>query len=125
MYRGYLKVMGLSFIVRTRILRRRYLGFQGRWRLKVIFCFLYKRVTFLRRPGDTKVLFFAISRSLLISDLTISVACSTGVTVTRWTKQAFPCSKLLSLGVSFGQIQHLRGLNSIALGYLNFTAGLT
>ena len=28
-------------------------------------------------------------------------------------------------GVSFGQIQHLRGLNSIALGYLNFTAGLT
>ena len=27
--------------------------------------------------------------------------------------------------VSFGQIQHLRGLNSIALGYLNFTAGLT
>ena len=28
-------------------------------------------------------------------------------------------------GVSFGQIQHLTGLNSIALGYLNFTAGLT
>ena len=28
-------------------------------------------------------------------------------------------------GVSFGQIQHLRDLNSIALGYLNFTAGLT
>ena len=28
-------------------------------------------------------------------------------------------------GVSFGQIQHLRVLNSIALGYLNFTAGLT
>ena len=28
-------------------------------------------------------------------------------------------------GVSFGEIQHLRGLNSIALGYLNFTAGLT
>ena len=28
-------------------------------------------------------------------------------------------------GVSFGQIQHLRGLNSIVLGYLNFTAGLT
>ena len=28
-------------------------------------------------------------------------------------------------GISFGQIQHLRGLNSIALGYLNFTAGLT
>ena len=49
--------------------------------LIVIFCFLYKRVTFLRRPGDTKVLFFAISRSLLISDLTISVACSTGVTI--------------------------------------------
>ena len=49
--------------------------------LIVIFCFLYKRVTFLRRPGDTKVLFIAISRSLLISDLTISVACSTGVTI--------------------------------------------
>ena len=45
--------------------------------------------------------------------------------VTRWTKQAFSCSKFLSPGVSFGQIQHLRGLNSIALGYLNFTAGLT
>ena len=28
-------------------------------------------------------------------------------------------------GFSFGQIQHFRGLNSIALGYLNFTAGLT
>ena len=27
-------------------------------------------------------------------------------------------------GVSFGQIQHLWGLNSIVLGYLNFTAGL-
>ena len=26
--------------------------------LIVISCFLYKRVTFLRRPGDTKVLFF-------------------------------------------------------------------
>ena len=47
------------------------------------------------------------------------------IRVTRWTKQAFPCSKFLSPGVSFGQIQHLRGLNSIALGYLNFTAGLT
>ena len=47
------------------------------------------------------------------------------VCVTRWTKQAFSCSKFLSPGVSFGQIQHLRGLNSIALGYLNFTAGLT
>ena len=47
------------------------------------------------------------------------------VTVTRWTKQAFSCSKFLSPGVSFGQIQHLRGLNSIVLGYLNFTAGLT
>ena len=45
--------------------------------------------------------------------------------VTRWTKQAFSCSKFLSPGVSFGQIQHLRGLNSIALGYLNFTAELT
>ena len=45
--------------------------------------------------------------------------------VTRWTKQAFSCSKFLSPGVSFGQIQHLRGLNSIVLGYLNFTAGLT
>ena len=45
--------------------------------------------------------------------------------VTRWTKQAFSCSKFLSPGVSFGQIQHLRGHNSIALGYLNFTAGLT
>ena len=31
----------------------------------------------------------------------------------------------LARGVSFGQIQHLRGLNSIVLGYLNFTAGLT
>ena len=30
------------------------------------------------------------------------------VTVTRWTKQAFSCSKFLSPGVSFGQIQHLR-----------------
>ena len=48
-----------------------------------------------------------------------------GLLVTRWTKQAFSCSKFLSPGVSFGQIQHLRGLNSIALGYLNFTAGLT
>ena len=47
------------------------------------------------------------------------------LSVTRWTKQAFSCSKFLSPGVSFGQIQHLRGLNSIALGYLNFTAGLT
>ena len=33
--------------------------------------------------------------------------------------------EILEPGVSFGQIQHLRGLNSIALGYLNFTAGLT
>ena len=47
------------------------------------------------------------------------------IIVTRWTKQAFSCSKFLSPGVSFGQIQHLRGLNSIAFGYLNFTAGLT
>ena len=47
------------------------------------------------------------------------------VSVTRWTKQAFSCSKFLSPGVSFGQIQHLSGLNSIASGYLNFTAGLT
>ena len=50
------------------------------------------------------------------------------ICVTRWTKQAFPCSKFLSPGgggVSFGQIQHFRGLNSIALGYLNFTARLT
>ena len=30
-----------------------------------------------------------------------------------------------SRGVSFRQIQHLKGLNSIALGCLNFTAGLT
>ena len=28
-------------------------------------------------------------------------------------------------GSAFLQIQHLKGLNSIALGYLNFTAGLT
>ena len=49
----------------------------------------------------------------------------TDVNVTRWTKQAFSCSKFLNPGVSFGQIQHLRGLNSIALGYLNFTAGFT
>ena len=33
--------------------------------------------------------------------------------------------EILEPGVGFGQIQHLRGLNSIALGYLNFTAGLT
>ena len=45
--------------------------------------------------------------------------------VTRWTKHTFPCSKFLSPGVSFGLIQHLRGLNSIKLGYLNFTDRLT
>ena len=55
----------------------------------------------------------------------ISIEESKLYTVTRWTKQAFSCSKFLSPGVSCGQIQHLRGLNSIALGYLNFTAGLT
>ena len=40
-------------------------------------------------------------------------------------KNTFPCSKFLRPGVSFGPIQHLRGLNSIKLGYLNFTARLT
>ena len=45
--------------------------------------------------------------------------------VTRWTKQAFPCSKFLSPGVSFGSIHHHRGFNSIESGYLNFTARLT
>ena len=54
------------------------------------------------------------------------------ICVTRWTKQAFPYSKFLSPGgggggggVSFGPIQHLRGLNSMKLGYLHFTARLT
>ena len=36
--------------------------------------------TFLRRPGGTKVLLFAFSRSLLISDLAISVAWAKGDT---------------------------------------------
>ena len=40
-------------------------------------------------------------------------------------KTGISCSKFLSPGGQLGQIQHLRGLNSIALGYLDFTAGLT
>ena len=40
-------------------------------------------------------------------------------------KTSISMFEILEPGVSFGQIQHLRGLNSIALGYLNFTAGLT
>ena len=38
------------------------------------------------------------------------------IPVTRWTKQAFPCSKFLIPGVSFRPIQYLMGLNSIELG---------
>ena len=60
-----------------------------------------------------------------MADITAKNKTARKSSVTRWTKQAFSCSKFLSPGVSFGQIQHLRGLNSIALGYLNFTAGLT
>ena len=49
--------------------------------------------------------------------------------VTRCTKQTFPCSKLLSPGggggVSFGPIQHHRGLKSIKSGYLHFIVRLT
>ena len=44
--------------------------------------------------------------------------------VTRWTKQTFPCAKFLSPGVSFGPIQHYRGLKFIESGYLSFTASL-
>ena len=45
--------------------------------------------------------------------------------VTRWTKQAFSCSKFLSPGGQLWANTAFEGSNSIALGYLNFTAGLT
>ena len=45
--------------------------------------------------------------------------------VMRWTKQAFSCSKFLSPGGQIWANTAFEGLNSIALGFLNFTAGLT
>ena len=78
----------------------------------------------MRRRIHAKLYFVLV----IFVGMNLSIAAITSdlkLTVTRWTKQAFPCSKFLSPGVSFGQIQHLRGLNSIVLGYLNFTAGLT
>ena len=43
----------------------------------------------------------------------------------KMDKTGISMFEIIEPGVSFGQIQHLRGLNFIVLGYLNFTAGLT